>query len=67
MSFIELLSELKSKAVYLYLDQGVLRGKFPPGVLTPALKASLQTYKAELTDYLLQTQWEEPIGPASVE
>ena len=67
MSFIELLSELKSKDVHLYLEEGALRGKFPSGVLTPALKASLQTYKAELTDYLLQAQWDEPIGPAGIE
>ncbi len=67
MSFIELLSELKSKDVHLYLDRGALRGKFPPGVLTPSLKASLQTYKAELTDYLLQAQWEDTIEPAGSE
>jgi len=56
MILTELLSELKRKNVYLYLDNGDLRGKFPPRTNTPELKTALQRYKAEIIEYLQQTQ-----------
>ncbi len=59
MILTDLLSELKQKNIYLYLDNGSLRGKFPQNTATPELKAALQTYKTELIAYLRQTVTDE--------
>lgn len=49
MTLPELLDELKYRNVRLYLQNGRLRCKSPPGALTPGLRAALQAYKAELS------------------
>ncbi|MBP6077163.1 MAG: hypothetical protein KA520_12650, partial [Nitrosomonas sp.] len=59
MILTDLLSELKRKNIYLYLDNGALRGKFPPNTNTPELKTALQNHKAEIIEYLRQTQFDE--------
>ncbi len=56
MTLTELLSELKRKNIRLYLDNGDLRGKFPPNTSTPELRSALQNHKAEIIEYLQQTQ-----------
>lgn len=56
MILTELLSELKQKKIYLYLDKGSLRGKFPQNTVTPEIKAILQAHRDELIAYLQQTQ-----------
>ncbi|MDP3282475.1 MAG: condensation domain-containing protein, partial [Nitrosomonas sp.] len=61
MILTDLLSELKQKNIYLYLDNGSLRGKFPQNTATPELKAALQTYKTELIAYLRQTVTDESL------
>ncbi len=59
MILAELLSELKQKNIYLYLENGNLRGKFPQNTATPELKATLHSYKTELIDYLRQVASDE--------
>ena len=55
----ELLAELKQKNIYLYLEDGSLRGKFPQNTVTPELKATLRTYKNDLITYLSQAGSDE--------
>lgn len=59
MILTELLSELKRKNIHLYLDNGGLRGKFPPNTNTLELKTALQNHKVEIIEYLRQTQSDE--------
>ena len=66
MMLNQLILELKQKDVHLYLNNGKLRCKAPPSVLTPDLKVVLQNHKAELTELLLGSQSHECSFPKSV-
>ena len=48
MNLVDLLTELKQRNIYLYLENGDLRGKAPPHAMTPELKIGLQTHKLKL-------------------
>ena len=52
----ELILELKQKNVHLYLQDGKLRCRGLPSVLSPNLKTALQEHKTELTEYLIKAQ-----------
>ncbi len=54
MNLVDLLSELEQRNIYLYLENGDLRGKVPPSAMTPELKAGLQTHKLKLIEHLRQ-------------
>ena len=52
----ELILELKQKNVHLYLQDGKLRCRGLPSVLSHNLKTALQEHKTELTEYLIKAQ-----------
>ncbi|MGH8547300.1 MAG: amino acid adenylation domain-containing protein [Methylococcales bacterium] len=52
MPFSELLSEIKSKDIGIYFEQGRLRCQAPLEILTPELRTALRTHKSELIDLL---------------
>ncbi len=59
MNLVDLLTELKQRNIYLYLENGDLRGKAPPHAMTPELKIGLQTHKLKLIEYLRQIDTDE--------
>ncbi len=62
----DLILELKQKDIRLFLHQGNLRCKAPPLALTPALKVTLQSHKAELIEYIQKAQFKESASPLTV-
>src|SRR5262245_20649733 len=68
MSAFELLSELRSRQIRLWVEGEQLRYRAPAGALTPELHAQFAARKAEIIAFLRQTTAEAdtaPIRPAA--
>lgn len=52
MTLVELLKDVKNKGITLYLKEGKLAFKAPPGAMDAALKELIVEHKADITDAL---------------